>query len=158
MKSFRYTFLIFLCAILLPLQVTHAIDSAEPAMTAGKYAKVYRGPKGESVTVVDIEGEDGCLMLFERVEGDWDGKIIRHKIVKMGDKSDFRADIPGRERAWTTLATRQSWWMGESYTIQPLGSGPFNAMLDVEASKEVIPQHLVTAYLQQEEETAQPAQ
>jgi hypothetical protein len=156
MKSIRYAFFFFLCAILLPLQVTHAASSDEPAMKAGKYAKVYRGPKGESVTVVDIEGEDGCLMLFERVEGDWDGKIIRHKIVKMGEKSDFRANIPGREKEWTTLATRKSWWMSESYTIQPFGSGPFNAMLDVGASEEVIPQHLVTAYLQQEEEAQAP--
>jgi hypothetical protein len=151
MKPIRYTIFFFLCALLLPLQGAHAVESGEPEMKAGKYAKVYRGPKGESVTVVDIEGEDGCLMLFERVEGDWDGKIVRHKIVKMGEKSDFRASIPGREKEWTTLATRQNWWMSESYTIQPFGSGAFSAMLDVAASEEVVPQHLVTAYLQQEE-------
>jgi hypothetical protein len=80
--------------------------------------KVFTGDEGLTVAIVPLRPRaDGkVLVQVTGSGGDFDGKVIPHKVTVLGDrKSNFATTYHGRD--WVTIAVRDSWWEAQRYSL-----------------------------------------
>jgi hypothetical protein len=79
--------------------------------------KVYKGPEGESATLVFLVPPDKNLILikFDGTGSPWDGKVFLHKIQAVGLGEDYIADINGKD--YVTVTMRDAY--GRSFALYP---------------------------------------
>ena len=101
----------FLFFVLASICITGFADDLKPY----KYAKVFKGAEGETITIVPLEprSENQFLIQFHRVEGDWDDKVVLHERRSYNDKEDY--SVKGEN--YVSIAVRRG-----SYSVYPKGS------------------------------------
>lgn len=125
---------------------------AGPASAApiklGKYAQVYKGPKGAQVAVVDA-GEKQALVKVSGIETDADGLVLLCEVKPAGrGGKSYVTTYHGR--AWTILATRPGrWGGGEDVFLSPPGVRSMNVGYDEKASKALKPGTLLALHKRQ---------
>ena len=136
---------LFLMAVVLLITATLALGQARPQV--GKYAKVYRGSEGLYLTLVRIGPDENneALLTIEGIDHPWDGKIMIAKAKKYPDKTEYAIQVDGKD--YVVFINRSG--SGEVY-LQRSGS-PDYVHYDEDRSRQVIPEHLLTAYLKQQD-------
>ncbi len=71
--------------------------------------KVYSGPEGIRVSVVDLAPRSGnqAVVLVQGSGSELDGKALLHEVRGQGDRVDYRTQLHGRD--FVTIAVRSSW-------------------------------------------------
>ncbi len=108
-------------------------------------AKVFEGGTGEKITVVFLEpkNENRVLIAFDGVDGEWDGKVIEHDRIVMGDKQDFRV----RGQKWVSLIERHG-----RFEAYPKGAkGDLSVSYSKEASEKTKPADIIARFTAQKE-------
>jgi hypothetical protein len=116
-------------------------------LAVGKWAKVYAGPQGETVTIVRLEPAQSreYLIKFEGVEGLWDGKILLHRrsIQGEGEREDYRLKA---DESYSSVTVR-----GGAIEAHPKGTRKAVPLhYSKEASANATPQVLLPQFLEQE--------
>jgi hypothetical protein len=138
--------LIFMTAILL---FTGSLSLAQSRPQVGKYAKVYKGSEGLYLTLVRIGPAENneALLTIEGVDHPWDGKIMIAKAKKYPQKTKYAIQVNGED--YVIFINRSG--SGEVY-LQGKGSdNPDHVYYDEDRSRQVIPEHFLTAYLKQQD-------
>ena len=120
---------------------------AQARPQVGKYAKVYKGSEGMSLTLVrlgPVENNE-ALLVIEGVDHPWDGKIMIAKAKKYPDKTEYTIQVDGKD--YVVFINRSG--AGEVYLQN--GGNPDYAYYDADRSRQVIPEHFLTAYLKQQD-------
>jgi hypothetical protein len=124
---------------------TLALAQARPQV--GKYAKVYKGSEGMYLTLVRIGPAENneALLTIEGIDHPWDGKIMIAKAKKYPDKTEYTIQVDGKD--YVVFINRSG--AGEVYLQN--GGNPDYAYYDADRSRQVIPEHFLTAYLKQQD-------
>ncbi len=105
--------------------------------------KVYAGPEGEQMTMAQIEGTDLYLTKFSKVKGDWNNKIVLHKMdTRSPDSADIWTESKGKP--WVTIAQRWG-----TYVVTLPGQQQMNFYYDKGASQAMKAQDLLNEYKKQ---------
>ncbi len=113
------------------------VGFASVALKAGKYARVYKGGEGITVTVVPLmpNPEKDALIEVEGIESKIDEIVLRHKAV-VGRDTTWVTTIAG-EDFWT-LRSEKSWgWKRLLLILPERPMEPIDMMYDEKASKSV---------------------
>lgn len=126
---------------------TGSLALAQARPQVGKYAKVYKGSEGLYLTVARIGPAENneTLLVIEGVDHPWDGKIFIAKTQKYPNKTEYAIQVDGKD--YVVFINRSG--SGEVY-LQKIGN-PDHVYYDEDRSKQVIPEHFLTAYLKQQE-------
>ena len=120
-----------------------SITACADDLKAYKYAKVFKGAEGETITIVPLEprSENQFLIQFHRVEGDWDDKVLLHERRSYNDKEDYTA----KGENYVSVAVRRG-----SYSVYPKGSRKeLNVYFSEQDSKTVDVVGIVDAFKKQ---------
>ena len=136
---------LILMTVVLVLTATLALAQTRPQV--GKDAKVYKGSEGLSLTLVRIGPAENneALLTIEGIDHPWDGKIMIAKVKKYPDKTEYTIQVDGKD--YVVFINRTG--SGEVY-LQKSGS-PDHVYYDEDRSKQVIPEHFLTAYIEQQD-------
>lgn len=120
---------------------------AQARPQVGKYAKVYKGSEGMSLTLVrlgPVENNE-ALLVIEGVDHPWDGKIMIAKAKKHPNKTEYAVQVKGSD--YVVFVNRSG--SGEVYLNK--SDNPDSVYYDEERSRRVIPEHFLTAYIEQQD-------
>jgi hypothetical protein len=141
-----YTAHLFLLAFLMV-----KTSGAQERPQMARYGKAYRGNEGLRVIVSPLASGNKALVQFYGINHEWDRKIFMCDYVEMdkpsGTRTDFTAKVDGGN--YVPLITYAEGY-GEVYL-----KGKNNAVRITYSdgdSQEVQNEHILTAYLQQEQE------
>ena len=126
----------------------HAAEQERPQVA--RYAKVYRGPEGLTISLLGIGAPDSnkFLLQYTGINHDWDMKIFEVEKVVSGTGHNYKMTINGRE--YHTFVERPSWGGASSYEVYiPTLADGMNVVYDEGYSQRVVPEHYLTDYLQQ---------
>lgn len=134
-----------LITMILLLAGSLALAQARPQV--GKYAKVYKGSEGLYLTLVRIgpAQNNEALFVIEGIDHPWDGKIMVAKAKKYSNKTEYAIQVDGGD--YVVFINRSG--SGEVYLKK--SGNPDRVYYDEERSKNVIPEHFLTAYLKQQD-------
>jgi hypothetical protein len=99
-------------------------------------AKVFVGLEGRRVTVVMIKGDPtGALLKFEGIRGDWNKKVVFHRLVETDRGVDYLTQV--NKADFVSLVGRKSYGGSDlSYELYPNGDkGPYVVGYDAVESK-----------------------
>jgi hypothetical protein len=139
-----YSKLLLMAAVLL-FTGTLALAQARPQV--GKYAKVYKGSEGLYLTLVRIGPAENneTLVTIEGIDHPWDGKIMIAKAKRYPRKTEYTIQVDGKD--YVVFINRSG--SGEVYLRK--GGNPDHVYYDEDRSRQVIPEHFLTAYLKQQD-------
>lgn len=117
-----------------------------------RYAKVYRGAEGLTVSILGIGApeENKYLLQYAGINHEWDLKIFHVEKVPSGAGHNYKMTIDGQD--YHTFVERPAWGGASQYEVYvpKLASG-MRVTYDEAYSQRVVPQHYLTDYLQQGE-------
>ena len=122
-------------------------DSTRPEM--GKYGKAFKGTEGEIVEIARLGPVEAAefLIKISRVDHPWDGKIWKAKAINAGNGLDYSVEsADGR----LNVIVERGQASAKSYQLYLEGSSPIELRYDEALSKESLPEHLLTEYLEQQ--------
>lgn len=120
---------------------------AQERPEVGKYARVYKGGEGVTVVVVRVGplARNEALVQINGIDNPLDGKIRLHEVVNQGaGKYDYQTRSDGS--LYNTLVMRNG-------LVELYAKGLREAVqmtYSEELSREVQPEHVLTAYLEQQ--------
>jgi hypothetical protein len=124
------------------LALVASADEVKPSTTA----KVYRGPDGEVVTILEVNGSRQALVKLEGIGGDWDGKTFLWNLDDRGESRDlyFEKGKPGRKKTerYTPLAYRAGEWI----LVTPDHPREVELTYSKKDSKKITPQSVIEGY------------
>lgn len=140
----NFSILILLTVILM---FTGSIALAQARPQVGKYAKVYKGSEGLYLTLVRIGPVENneALLTIEGIDHPWDGKIMIAKAKKYPKKTKYAIQVNGKD--YVVFINHSG--SGEVYLRK--SGNPAHVYYDEDRSRQVIPEHFLTAYLKQQE-------
>ena len=120
-----------------------------------KYAKVYKGREGITVTLLPILPKDSKMALIQvkGIDSELDGLILKYKLVNEGTREAYQMQYDGRTS--TRLRTNQGYWGKWTSVYLPDVKGEFSVGYDEKASKALDIEKFKTAYEQQEKKNVQ---
>lgn len=118
-------------------------DAKRPEV--GKYGKVFKGSEGARVEMVRVGPADAgeVLLKITGVDHPWDGQVMKLKAKPAGNGMDYAKGDRN------ILVERTSWGTMKSYELYLEGAGKHDLTYDEALSKESLPEHLLTEYLEQ---------
>lgn len=143
MKITLFKLLIF--TVIAFIANSFALAQARPQV--GKYAKVYKGSEGLYLTIVNIGPAENmeALLLIEGIDHPWDGKFMIAKAKKYSNKTEYVIQVDGKD--YVVFINRSG--SGEVY-LEKSGN-PDHVAYNEEFSRQVIPEHFLTKYLEQQD-------
>src|SRR5690606_8489456 len=91
-------------------------------------AHVYRGDRGQLVTMAKVKGRDYYLIKFEGVPGAWAGRVVLHREERLGDRGTNHWTLVNGGTRHISLVYRGSPGYGYSshYEVYPRGERSFS--------------------------------
>jgi hypothetical protein len=136
--------------IALGLAAAAAGPKAEkPRPEVGRVAKAYKGPEGLTLVVLRIGPEkDGTFLIkYDGIDHAWAGKIFKARRVNAGTGHDLV--ITWDKGDYHTVVEREAWGGKRMQVYLPDRRDGEDVGYDEKLSKDVVPEHLLTEYLEQ---------
>lgn len=137
-------------ALIMTLGVGTAAANDDKRPEVGEIGKAYRGQEGLELRVLRYgkESKNEVILEYSGIDHKWNHKIWKAKVVNAGNGQDYVIEVDGKP--YSTVVMRRGWGDSNSYEVYlPNGPKGMKVFYDSEMSKDMVPQHFLTAYLKQ---------
>lgn len=144
--------LTFLVAALFSAAIGPAMAAEDARPEVGKYGKAFKGTEGVVAEMARIgpSSANEFLLKISRIDHDWDGKVLKVKGTPAGNGMDY--SIGQGDDLRNVLSERTSYGSYKTYQLFLGGGTQIDLGYDESLSKEVLPEHLLTEYLEEQKE------
>jgi hypothetical protein len=117
-----------------------------PALKPSGLKKVFKGPEGQTVSMVFLEpaGEGQVLIRFDGLNSKWDGKVFLHQLRQSTGKEDYVTKVDGSD--YVTVTMRDSYGARFYEVYPPQSRDSLRIQYSEEASEKLDPAAVVTRY------------
>jgi len=109
---------------------------------------VYRGDRGQLVSMAKVKARDYYLIKFEGASGAWANRVVLHREERLGDRGTNYWTLVNGNTRHVSLVYRGSSAYGysSSYEVHPRGDRSFSVSYDAERSKAADPKALLAEW------------